>query len=180
MKPKTTYVMKFLNVLAWTVFIGLCIKAGAILYSFLISMFFNEIAASNHYNGLDLSPIKANSIIGYATIVLSIVTIYTLQALMFYTIIQIFIKINILSPFDTIVGQLIKRMSIISFCIGVLSAIACSYAQNFTTTAYQVPALSEHLGHGSTFLFFAGILYFIALLFVRGIELQTENDLTVS
>jgi hypothetical protein len=41
------------------------------------------------------------------------------------------------------------------------------------------PRLFEHINSGDTFIFFAGILFFISILFKKGIELQTENDLTI-
>ena len=55
MLVKSTYVLKFLNVISWIVFLGLCIKAGAILYSYWVSMYLNDFGAKNLYLGLDLS-----------------------------------------------------------------------------------------------------------------------------
>lgn len=179
MKTKSTYILKILNITAWIVFLGLCIKAGALLYSFWVSMHLNEIAAKNLYMGLNLFELKAVDGIGYETIVISIVTIIIAQALLFYTVIQIFQKINFISPFDERISKLIKKMAFYSLIIGLLSIFSMAYSEQIGESGAQYPHLSEHIGQGSTFLFFSGILYFIYQLFLRGIELQQENDLTI-
>ena len=179
MKTKSTYVLKFLNVIAWVVFLGLCIKAGALLYSFWVSMHLNEIAAKNLYRGLNLFELKAVNEIGYATLVIGIVAIIIAQALLFYTVIQIFRKINLISPFHESISKLIKKMALFSLIIGLLSALAMAYSEQFGVKGMYFPHLSEHIGQGSAFLFFSGILYFIHQLFLRGIALQQENELTI-
>jgi hypothetical protein len=179
MKTKSTYVLKILNVIAWVVFLGLCIKAGALLYSFWVSMHLNEIAAKNLYMGLNLFELKAVSEIGYATLVIGIVAITLAQALLFYTVIQIFRKINFISPFHDSISKLIKKMALYSVIIGLLSVFAMAYLEQFGDKGMYFPLLSEHIGQGSAFLFFSGILYFIYQLFLRGIAIHQENDLTI-
>ena len=179
MKTKSTYVLKFLNVIAWIVFVGLCIKAGALLYSFWISMHLNEIAAKNLYMGLNLFELKAVNGVGYAALVIGIVAIVIAQALLFYTVIQIFRKINFISPFHESISKLIKKMALYSVIIGLLSVFAMAYSEQFGDKGMFFPHLSEHIGQGRAFLFFSGILYFIYQLFLRGIALQQENELTI-
>jgi hypothetical protein len=55
MKIATKQVLRILHVIAWIIFLGLCIKTGSILYSFFVSLFINTIAAKNIHMGLDLS-----------------------------------------------------------------------------------------------------------------------------
>ena len=179
MKTKSIYVLKILNVIAWVVFLGLCIKAGAFLYSFWVSMHLNEIAAKNLYMGLNLFELKAVNEVGYAALVIGIVAIIIAQALLFYTVIQIFRKINFISPFDESISKLIKKMAFYSLIIGLLSELAMAFCEQFADNGMYLPLLSQHIGQGSAFLFFSGILYFIYQLFLRGIELQQENDLTI-
>lgn len=179
MKTKSTYVLKFLNVIAWVVFLGLCIKAGALLYSFWVSMHLNEITAKNLYMGLNLSKLKEVNEVGYATLVIGIVSIIIAQAFLFYTVIQIFRKINFISPFHESISILIKKMAFYSLIIGLLSVFAMAYSEQFGDKGMHFPHLSEHIGQGSAFLFFGGILYFIYQLFLRGIALQQENELTI-
>ena len=179
MSVKSTYVLKFLNVISWIVFIGLCVKAGAIMYSYLVSMYLNEIGAKNLYLGLDLSQLKTTSNLQYSILVFCIISIILLQALLFYTVIQIFKKINFVSPFHETIGKLIKKMSVLSLIIGLLSKLIILLSEKYINLGMNFPHLIEFAGSGDAFLFFAGILYFISLLFAKGIELQNENDLTV-
>jgi hypothetical protein len=179
MKTKSMYILKYINVIAWMVFVGLCIKAGALLYSFWVSMHLNEIAAKNLYMGLNLSKLKEVNSVAYTTLVLSIVAIIIAQALLFYTVIQIFQKINFISPFHESISKLIKKMALYSLIIGLLSVFAMAYSEQFGDKGMYFPHLSEHIGQGSAFLFFGGILYFIFQLFLRGIALQQENELTI-
>jgi hypothetical protein len=41
------------------------------------------------------------------------------------------------------------------------------------------PDLQAYLGGGAEFLLLGGIIFMIAEVFKRGIEIQTENELTV-
>jgi hypothetical protein len=179
MLVKSTYVLKFLNVISWIVFLGLCIKAGAILYSYWVSMYLNDFGAKNLYLGLDLSQLKSTSNLEFTILVFCIITITILQALLFYSVIQIFNKINFVSPFHKTIGKLIKKMSVFTLIIGILSKLTVLFSEKYIDMGMSFPHLIEFTGSGDVFLFFAGILYFISLLFAKGIELQNENDLTV-
>jgi hypothetical protein len=70
-------------------------------------------------------------------------------------------------------------MSVISLFVGILSKQMTGFAEHYIGKGISFPKLSEHIGHGDAFLFFAGILFVISTIFKKGIELQTENELTV-
>jgi hypothetical protein len=165
--------------MSWIAFIGLCVKAGALLASYGVSMFINEVGAKNLALGLDLSGIKAYDQIDYSIMVFCLTVITILEALVFYSVIQIFLKINFVSPFHETIGKLIQKMSGFSLLVGIFSNITVSYSEKFTAMGIQLPNLMEHIGLGDAFLFFAGILYFISQLFAKGIELQKESELTI-
>ncbi|QSW88121.1 DUF2975 domain-containing protein [Flavobacterium endoglycinae] len=179
MSSKPNFILKLLNVISWIAFIGLCIKAGTLIVSYGVSMFIDEVGAKNLQLGLDLSHLKAYDVIDYSIMVFCLTVITIFEALVFYCVIQIFLKINFISPFHETIGKLIEKMSIFAFFAGILSNITSEYSAKFTTLGVQLPNLTEHIGLGSALLFFAGILYFISQLFAKGIELQKENDLTI-
>ena len=52
---KTKQVLGVMKIMSWIIFIGLCIKAGAFIISFGVSLFVNNEAAKDLYLGLDLS-----------------------------------------------------------------------------------------------------------------------------
>ncbi|MNR29936.1 hypothetical protein D3C85_1473550 [compost metagenome] len=142
-------------------------------------MFISDVGAKNLPLGLDLSQLKDYDVIDYSIMVFCITTITVFEALLFYAVIQIFLKINLVTPFHETIGKLIQKMSAFSLLIGILSNITVSYSGKFTSTGIDLSHLTEHIGHGDAFLFFAGILYFISQLFAKGIELQKENELTI-
>lgn len=179
MSTKSAYILKLLNIVSWIAFIGLCVKAGSLLASYGVSMFISEVGAKNLPLGLDLSALKAYDQIDYSIMVFCLTAITIFEALIFYAVIQIFLKINFVSPFHETIGKLIQKMSGFSLIVGLLSNVTVSYSEKFTAMGIQLPNLMEHIGLGDAFLFFAGILYFISQLFAKAIELQKENELTI-
>ncbi len=179
MATKSNIILKVIHVLSWIVFIGLCINAGALLISYYVSMYVNPIGAKNLLLGLDLSQLKDANQMEYSFMVIGIALIFMLEALLFYTVLQIFKKINLVSPFHETIGVLIQKMSKYALVIGLLSVLASHFAKGYISEGFVLPKLNEHIGHGDVFLFFAGILYFISILFAKGIEIQKENELTV-
>lgn len=179
MSTNSTIILKTLNVVSWIAFIGTCLKAGSLLVSYFVTMYYPEIAAKNLAIGLDLSQLRAYDQIDYTIMVFCIIIITIFEALVFYTLIQIFMKINMVSPFHEIIGELIKKMSAFALIIGIFSKVVVSYSEKFIAMKIALPNIMEHIGLGDAFLFFAMILYFISQLFARGIELQKETELTI-
>lgn len=179
MSTKSTIILKILNVVSWIAFIGTCVKAGSLLVSYFITKNYPEIAAKNLSIGLDLSQLKAYDEVDYTIMVFCIIVITIFEALLFYTLIQIFMKINMVSPFHETIGKLIQKMSAFALIIGIFSKVVVSYSEKFTALKIPLPNIMDHIGLGDAFLFFALILYFISQLFAKGIELQKENELTI-
>jgi hypothetical protein len=68
----------------------------------------------------------------------------------------------------------------VSLLIGALSWWGVKYTEWLTTQGVQMPPI-ENLGLGGAdvWMFMGVILYVIAQIFKRGIEIQTENELTI-
>lgn len=179
MTLNSNIILKILNVLAWIGFLGLCVKAGSIIYSFCVSIFYNPIGAKNLYWGLDLSQLMEHNKSEYSILVLCIIAIFILQTILFFVLLQIFKNINLVSPFHEKIGKLILKLSLLSLVIGVLSKLTVGFSFRYTNQGMEFPYLIEHIGLGDAFLLFAGMLFFISVLFKKGIELQNESDLTI-
>jgi hypothetical protein len=176
MSTTSNTVLKIMNVVFWIVFIGLCIKTGAIITSFCVSLFVNSQGASDLYMGLNLGELYAFSKYHYIATVSLLIALYGIKAFIAYLVVKIFMKFNYSSPFNSKVTSLITRISYYALNAGVLSIIASGYTK----------WLMNHQGvnvpidwAGEEILFFAGVLYIVSLVFKKGTELQTENDLTV-
>ena len=179
MKKKTHELLIVMKVLTWLVFLGLCIKTGALIISFFVSEFINPLASKNLYLGFDLSNLKQFSNGHYSAMVLLIIVLSALKALMFYHVIKFFLRLNLMNPFSPDVAFLIKKISYVAFAIGTLSMIAIQYSRWLSKNGVLFTGLMEFIDSGAAFLFFSGIIFIISLVFKKGIEIQTENELTV-
>ena len=172
---KATTVLDILKVVSWILFIGLCIRTGAMIISFLVSLFLNTRAAGDIYLGLDLSALLDYNKWHYIVMAVLIISLSGLKAYLFFWVIKIISKINLTNPFSEYNGNIIFKMSSIALQIGILAISAKSYSQwlskNQVFFAYR--------GESTDFLYLAGILFVIAYIFKRGIELQSENELTI-
>ncbi len=172
---KTKQILNTIKIISWILFIGLCIKLGAILISSTISLFVNTAAAEDLYLGLDLSNVYDFSKNHYVMLLSLVVSILALKAYLFYLVIKIFLKIDFDMPFTKVIANLISDISYFSLSAGVLAYIANRYSNWL-----QKKGVLFDLEWGSSeFLFMAGIVFIIALIFKRGIEIQSENELTV-
>ncbi|MFD2563306.1 DUF2975 domain-containing protein [Aquimarina rubra] len=172
---KTKEILSAMKILSWIIFIGLCIKLGVILFSSIMSLFVNKEAAENLYLGLDLSNLYDFSINHYISILSLLISITALKAYLFYLVIKIFSKINFDKPFTKVVTRLISSISYISLWTGLLAYFANGYGKWVLKKGAEF-----RIDWGSSeFLFMAGIVFVIALIFKRGVEIQSENELTV-
>ncbi|HLV45748.1 MAG TPA: DUF2975 domain-containing protein [Flavobacterium sp.] len=168
-------IFKTVHILFWIVFIGLCIKAGAILISFIISLFVNAAGAQDLYLGLDLSELYVAKKPYYIVIVLLLIALTALKALITYFAVKFFLKLNLIKPFSKEFASLFIKISYISLGTGVLATIANEFSSWISGQGINIPIYWA----GNEILFFAGIIYLLALIFKKGIEIQSENDLTI-
>lgn len=168
-------ILKTVHILFWIVFIGLCMKAGAILISFIISLFVNASGAQNLYLGLDLSELYVVNKPYYIAIVLLLITLTVLKSLIAYFAVKFFLKFNLVKPFSKEFASLFIKISYISLGTGILAIIANEFSNWILNQGVNIPINWA----GSEILFFAGIIYLLALIFKKGIEVQNENELTI-
>jgi hypothetical protein len=175
MSLKTSLVFKILNVVFWLIFIGLCIKTGALLTSFFVSMVINSAAAKNLYPGLDLFGLFEFSRPHYFLIVFSVILQTGLKAYISYLIVRFFLNFKLSSPFEADVSAMIFKISHFSFLLGVLALISDRYMKKLMEKGVSIV---YEWGAGEI-LFFSGFIYILAEVFKKGTEIRSENDLTI-
>jgi hypothetical protein len=181
-KITTKQMLNVLHVISWIIFIGLCINAGGILFNAFYTLIVNPIAAVNFWQGIDLSGLL-NFDKGYfivETLLMSIVTI--LKAVLFYLIVKILYdkKLNLAQPFNIEIKRFISNMSYLAIGIGLFSYWGINYTKWLATKALAMPDIqSLQFGGADVWLFMGIILLVIAQIFKRGVEIQSENDLTI-
>ena len=178
MSKRNNFVFTGLLIIAWIIFVGLCIEAGALIVNFVYSLFKPEIV-HNLYQKLDLSQMYNTNIWVYFGMYGFILTISILKAYLFYLVINLLHKIDLLKPFSSSVADQIKKISYITLEIGILSLIARETSQRMEHYGLESNKLNQFWEDGSAFLLMAAVVYVIATIFSRGVEIQNENDLTV-
>jgi hypothetical protein len=88
-------------------------------------------------------------------------------------------KIDLSKPFNSFVSKQISQISYNTFAIGLLSYIASQTAKNLQHYGYHIDMLNEFWADSQAFILMAAVIYVIATIFSKGVELQNENDLTV-
>ena len=178
MTKNSSFVFKFLQVIVWFIFVGLCIETGAFAVKFGYSLW-NPLVLKNLYNKLDLSAMYERSQFVFFLIYGFILSISLLKAFLFYEVIKLVGKLDLQKPFSVFVSNQISHIRTVTFAIGVLSIVATRVVQNISEKGFDVNQLNEYWTDGSAFIFMAAIIIIIDTIFKRGIELQSENDLTV-
>jgi hypothetical protein len=162
-----------MKVLSWIVFIGLLIEAGARLISYSICMY-NPEAAREFYKGSDLYELRITETIQFTLFVFNGIILSVMKSYAAFLVIQLLTKINLKQPFELRIAFLLEKLSFYIFAIWVVSVIFNQY-NHFLTRKFRVELSSNSL----EFIFLAGVIFIIAQIFKRGIEIQTENDLTI-
>ncbi len=171
-------VFKCLYIVAWLIFVGLGIEAGGIIVNFFFSLYKPEFIPKL-YQKLDLSDMYANSKWAFYGIYSFIITIAVLKACLFYMVIHLMHKMDLSKPFNSFVAKQISTISYYTLSIGLLCYVARGVAKNLTHHGFDTDKLNQFWADGSGFILMGAVIYIIATIFKKGVEIQTENDLTV-
>jgi hypothetical protein len=172
------FLFKFLTVIAWIIFVGLSIEACALLVNFIFT-FFNPALLKNLYQKLDLSAMYNRSTATFYSMYTFILVIAFLKAALFYEVIKLVSKLDLNRPFSSFVSKKITTISYITFSIGLISIVARETANNLSHKGFDINRLNEFWVDSQAFILMAAVIYAIAIIFKRGIELQNENDSTI-
>lgn len=177
MKQKD-FIFKALTIIAWVIFVALCIEACALLVNFIYSLF-NPAVLKNLYQKLDLSEMYNRNTATYYSMYTFILVIAFLKAGLFYDVIKLVSKLDLKRPFSSFVSKKISLISYTTFAIGLISIVARQTANNLSHKGYDVNRLNDFWVDSQAYILMAGVIYAIATIFKRGIEIQNENDSTI-
>lgn len=178
MSKRNNFIFKGLHVIAWAIFIGLCIEAGALIVNFVFSFYKPEII-QHLYQKLDLSDLYHRSKWAFFGMYSFVLLVSLMKAYLFYIVVILMHKIDLSSPFSNFVSEQITKISYCTFSIGILSYIAQQTAKNMQHHGYNLDNLNPFWADSDAFILMAAVIYVIATIFKKGVEIQNENDLTV-
>lgn len=178
MSSKTDLVIKFLHVISWIIFIALCYQTGALMFNYAF-MQFRVFPPENQYLLLDLTELFSQSE-GYFGLLFGLaIGISGLKAYAFYLITLIFQYLNLHKPFSLEMSKLITKISYFILLVGIMGAIALGVTEELTKQGFSVENAYEYWDDYSAFLMMAAVVFVIAQVFKKGLEIQSENELTV-
>ncbi|RYU95902.1 DUF2975 domain-containing protein [Emticicia agri] len=174
MKTRTQNILSVVRIIALIIYIGAAIHAGRIIIPFIMG-FINDNLWSDTGTGLDF--LKQDHLLPYIGLMSFVIAIAIIQVQIWESLRNILDEINLNTPFSMKVAKMLENMSYIILVLGGLFIIADLYMKYL---AKSIPGLD--VGYFKTafqFLFAAGIIYVVAQIFKRGVEIQEENELTV-
>jgi hypothetical protein len=172
------FVFKALYVVAWLIFVGLSIETGGLLVNFFFSLYKPEFL-QNLYQKLDLTDMYEKGKWFFFGIYSFILTISILKACMFYIVIRLMHKMDLSKPFNTFVARQISLISYYTLSIGLISYIARQHTKSLMHHGFVTDNLNNFLANSQAFILMGAIIYIIATIFKKGVDIQTENELTV-
>ena len=189
MTKTNDFIFKALMIVAWIIFVALCIEAGALVVNFMTKYYsiscwfifsiFNPSIVGDLYQKLDLSRLYQQSQMVFYGMFGFVLFIALLKAYLFYVVISLLHKFDLTKPFSSFVSKQIFQISYITFSIGIFSYIARQTTKDLSIQGYALQDLNQFWVDSQTHIVMAAIIYIIAVIFKKGIELQNENDLTV-
>ncbi|OJW35105.1 MAG: hypothetical protein BGO54_02850 [Sphingobacteriales bacterium 46-32] len=178
MSKGNSFVFTGLHIVAWVIFVGLCIEAGALITNFVFSIY-NPAMVKNLYQKLDLSEMYNRSQWAFYGMYSFILVVAFLKAYLFYIVAMLMHKIDLSKPFNSFVSEQITKISYCTFSVGIVSYIARQTAKNLQHHGYAIDNLNQFWADSQAFILMAAVIYIIAAIFKKGVEIQNENDLTV-
>lgn len=178
MSKRNKYIFKGLHVVAWVIFIGLCVEAGAMLVNLIVSIY-NPQFIQHLYQKLDLSAIYHQSKWNFFCIYSFVIVLSVLKAYLFYIVIRLLQRMDLSKPFNNFTSEQITKLSYFTFFIGILGYLARHLTQSLWHHGYSIDQLNQYWTDSQAFILTSAIIYIIGTIFAKGVELQNENDLTV-
>lgn len=178
MSKTNNFVFWGLYIVAWLIFVGLSIEAGGLIVNFFFSLYEPEFV-QNLYQKLDLTEMYNNSRLAFFGVYGFILTISILKACLFYTVIRLMHKMDLKKPFSTFVARQILQVSYYTLSIGLLSYIARQLVKNLMHHGFVPDNLNQFWADSQAFILMGAVIYIIATIFKKGVDIQNENDLTV-
>jgi len=178
MSKTNNFVFWGLYIVAWLIFVGLSIEAGGLIVNFFFSLYKPEFI-QNLYQKLDLTEMYKQSKLAFFVIYSFILSISILKACLFYTVIRLMHKMDLSKPFNSFVSRQVSLISYYTLSIGLLSYIARELAEKLTHYGFATDNLNQFWADSEAFILMGAVVYIIATIFKKGVDLQNENDLTV-
>lgn len=182
LKITTSQILKFLHLVSWLIFIGLCIEAGGMIFNTFFVFYINPMASQNFWQTINLKPLYDFDMGYFLAFTVLMVIVAILKALLFYLIVKLLHdkNLNLTNPFSNKMTKFISRTGYLTIGIALFSKWGENQTKWLVEKKVSMPFIQEVNLGGADVWFFMGIIFWVLTqLFKRGEAIQSENDLTI-
>ncbi|MBC6368321.1 DUF2975 domain-containing protein [Algoriphagus sp. AK58] len=178
MKKTTNTLLWVIDVISTLIFCAMCTTSAYLLILFFYHLFDSE-GAKDWMMGKDISQLFNLNNVHFGILFSLTLAISLMKALAFYFTIKIFSTLNLVKPFSPEIATLISRISYMILAVGTLGIIAFRFSEIPAMKGMELSALQGLWHDNYVYLLMGSIIFVIAQVFKKGLELQAENDLTI-
>lgn len=175
-------VLLVLNILSWMIFVGLAIDTCGYLTNAIYVLAVDPTYASQFWNRLDLSALIVFDRIWFGVIMFHVVIVGLLKVFLFWSIVRLltYNQFDVTKPFSKRMGRFVLGLAYYSFAIAFFSMWARKNIGWMIAQGIAMPTDEQfNITGADVWIFMGVVLLVIASIFKRGVELQSENDLTI-
>ena len=172
---KKEHIITFLKVAAYIAMIGYFIEAGSIVFTFCLNWYHSNATGEFIYQ-LNLSELYAYNKKTYYSAVSLLVAIPVSQALLWWSVIELFPRLNLEKPFDDGLITAMNKMMQPLIAYGVIGFVSGNYFEFIEKRTGQSIDPDFDLG---LYLFILGVIVVVTEIIKKGVELINENELTI-
>jgi hypothetical protein len=181
-KITTKHILIVLTIIASLIFVGVCIEAGGFLFNMIYTLAVNPVGAEFFWNRLNLLSLYQSGESHFITVMALVNIVAVLRAIMFFVIVKFLYdkKLDLSKPFNMEMRRFILIIGYISLGISFFSAWGTNYVDRLVSSGVSMPSIHQlRIAGADVWIFMSVMLFVIAQIFKRGIEIQSENELTV-
>ena len=178
MSKTNSFVFWGIYIVVWIIFVGLSIEAGALIVNFFFTLY-NPEFVQHLYQKLNLIDMYKESRLAFFGVYSFILIISMLKAGLFYIVIRLMHKMDLSKPFSNFVAKQILQMSYYTLSIGLLSYIARQLVKSLMHYGFVPDNLNQFWADSQAFILMGAVIYIIATIFKKGVDIQNENELTI-
>lgn len=182
MKLNSNFILEILNLFIWIYTVILCIALSLIVVLIFISISGIDIGSMKEMKiNINFANEKITNIQtlenGKLLLILAYsVIVGTLELIMLTYVIKILKRFKLNQYFSNEIYHLISKIAQLAFALGFL-AIFTSFVNDFITGNFSISL--DINNENFKFFLFAAIVYIIAQVYKKAVDLKSENDLTI-
>ena len=182
MKLNSNFILEILNIFIWIYTFILCITLSIMVFIFFTSLFGIDIGSIKEMK-IDVNianeKIDNNQSLGEGKLLLILayaILSGALELIMFTAVIRILKKLKNNQFFSVEIYLLISKIAKLALTIGCLSVLI-SFVIQLSSMNFSISL--DIRNENFQFFLLAGVVYIIAQVYKKAVDLKSENDLTI-